>query len=41
MQPTILLSALLAKHHAKIAKSLRQIFDRHGVKYEFLETKDI
>ena len=41
MQPTILLSALLAKHHAKIAKSLCHIFDRHGVKYEFLETKDI
>ena len=41
MQPTILLSALLAKHHAKIAKSLCHIFDRHGVKYKFLETKDI
>ena len=41
MQPTILLSALLAKHHTKTAKSLRQIFDRHWVKYEFLETKDI
>ena len=41
MQPTILLSALLAKHHVKTAKSLCQIFDRHGVKYEFLETKDI
>ena len=41
MQPTILLSALLAKHHAKTAKSLCQIFDRHGVEYEFLETKDI
>ena len=41
MQPTILLSALLAKHHAKTAKSLCHIFDRHGVKYEFLETKDI
>lgn len=41
MQPTILLSALLAKHYTKIAKSLCQIFNRHGVKYEFLETKDI
>ena len=41
MQPTILLSALLAKHHAKIVKSLCHIFDRHGVKYKFLETKDI
>ena len=41
MQPTILLSALLAKHHTKTAKSLCQIFDKHGVKYEFLETKDI
>ena len=41
MQPTILLSALLAKHHTKIAKSLCQIFDRYEVKYEFLETKDI
>ena len=41
MQPTILLSALLAKHHTKTAKSLCQIFDRHEVKYELLETKDI
>ena len=41
MQLTILLSALLAKHHTKTAKSLCQIFDRHGVKYKFLETKDI
>ena len=41
MQPTILLSALLAKHHTKTAKSLCQIFDKHGVKYKFLETKDI
>ena len=41
MQPTILLSTLLLKHHAKIAASLCQIFDRHGIKYEFLETKDI
>lgn len=41
MQPTILLSALLAKHHTKTAKSLCQIFDRHRVKYKFLETKDI
>ena len=41
MQPTILLSALLAKHHTKTAKSLCQIFDRHMVKYKFLETKDI
>ena len=41
MQPTILLSTLLAKHHTKTAKSLCQIFDKHGVKYEFLETKDI
>ena len=41
MQPTILLSALSAKHHAKTAKSLCQIFDRYGIKYEFLDTKDI
>ena len=41
MQPTILLSALVAKHHTKTAKSLCQIFDRYRVKYEFLETKDI
>ena len=41
MQLTILLSKLLAKHHAKVAASLCQIFDRHGIKYEFLETKDI
>ena len=41
MQPTILLSALLAKHHTKTTKSLCQIFDRYGLKYEFLETKDI
>ena len=41
MQPTILLSTLLTKHHAKVAASLCQIFDRHGIKYEFLETKDI
>ena len=38
---TILLSALLAKYHAKTAASLCQIFDHHGVDYEFLETKDI
>ena len=38
---TILLPALLAKYHAKTAASLCQIFDRHGVDYEFLETKDI
>jgi len=41
MQPTILLSALLAKHHTKTAKSLCQMFDKHVVKYELLETKDI
>ena len=41
MQPTILLSTLLAKYYTKTAKSLCQIFDRHRVKYEFLETKDI
>ena len=41
MQPTILLSTLLAKHHVKTAKSLCQIFDRYGVCYEFLEAKDI
>lgn len=41
MQPTTLLSTLLTKHHAKVAASLCQIFDRHGIKYEFLETKDI
>ena len=38
---TILLPALLAKYHAKTAASLCQIFDHHGVDYEFLETKDI
>ena len=41
MQPTILLSTLLAKHHSKIAARLCQMFDRHGVCYEFLRTKDI
>lgn len=41
MQPIILLSVLLVKHHAKVATSLFQMFDRHGIKYEFLETKDI
>ena len=41
MQPTILLSALLAKHHTKTAKSLCQMFDKHVVKYKLLETKDI
>ncbi len=41
MQPTILLSTLLTKHHTKVAISLCQIFDWHGIKYEFLETKDI
>ena len=41
MQPTILLSALLPKHHAKVTTSLCQIFDRHGVGYQFLQTKDI
>ena len=37
---TILISALLAKYHTKTAASLCQIFDRHGIKYDFLETKD-
>ena len=41
MQPTILLSTLLTKHHAKATISLCQIFDWHGAGYEFLETKDI
>jgi Porphyromonas-type peptidyl-arginine deiminase subfamily protein len=41
LKPTILLSTLLAKHHSKIAARLCQMFDRHGVCYEFLQTKDI
>ena len=38
---TILLSIILAKHYSKIAARLCQMFDRHGVCYEFLQTKDI
>lgn len=41
MNPTILISNLLIKNHAKVVASLCQIFDIHGVCYKFLQTKDI
>lgn len=41
MKPTILISNLLVKNHAKIADALRSILNKYDIKYEILETKDI
>lgn len=41
MKPTILISNLLIKNHAKTANALRFIFNKYNIKYEILETKDI
>ena len=41
MEPTILISNLLIKNHAKTANALRSIFNKYVIKYEILETKDI
>ena len=41
MKPTILISNLLVKHHAKIADALRSILNKYDIKCEILEAKDI
>ena len=41
MKPTILISNLLIKNHAKIADALRSILNKYDIKCEILETKDI
>ena len=41
MRPTIIISNLLIKNHAAIAKSLCRILDKYAIKCEILETKDI
>ena len=41
MKPTILISNLLVKNHAKIADALCSILNKYDTKCEILETKDI
>lgn len=41
MKPTILISNLLVKNHAKIADALCSILNKYAIKCEILETKDI
>ena len=41
MEPTILISNLLIKNHAKIADALHSILNKYDTKCEILETKDI